>query len=224
MASSAVAAERGAADSTSRYWLFQVLRAVPAAVAAGVITFSLDHSAPLGLSVFGGFAVLTGLLTLAFVPRALKNDLGARLNFIVSGVVSAVAGVAALVFAGMGSAAVPGLFLIVIVWALLTGVLELYSGFRVRGRSPYARDWMTLGGATVLLAVAYLLVPPGLNQQFEGPDGVVRSLTASIVTVGIFGAYAAIAAVLLLIGGFSLKWGTDDARRASTTGITESQS
>jgi uncharacterized membrane protein HdeD (DUF308 family) len=204
--------------------VFQVLRAIPAVIAAGIITFSLDHSAPLGLTVFGGFALLTGVLTLILVPRTLATDRGARLNFLVSGVVGILAGAAALLFAGAGSAAVPALFLIVIVWALLTGVLELYSGLRVRGRSPFARDWMTIGGLTVLLAVAYLLVPPGMNQQFEGPDGVVRSLTASIVTVGFFGAYAAILAVLLLIGGFSLKWGTDDARRASTTGTTESQS
>ncbi|GGE94128.1 DUF308 domain-containing protein [Mycetocola zhadangensis] len=224
MASSAVAAPSGAVDSTSRFWLFQVLRAVPAAIAAVVITFSVDHSAPLGLTVFGGFALLSGLLALVLVPRTLKDDRGARLNFLISGVVSILAGIAALAFAGAGSAAVPALFLTVIVWALLTGVLELYSGFRVRGRSPYARDWMTIGGATVLLAVAYLLVPPGLNQQFEGPDGVVRSLTASIVTVGIFGAYAAIVAVLLIIGGFSLKWGTDARPTASPTGTTESQS
>jgi uncharacterized membrane protein HdeD (DUF308 family) len=224
LASSAVAAPRSAVDSTSRYWLFQVLRAVPAAIAAVVITFNSDHSAPLGLTVFGGFALLTGLLTLTMVPRTLASDRGALLNFVVSGVVSILAGIAALVFANAGTASVPALFLTVIVWALLTGVLELYSGFRVRSRSPFARDWMTLGGVTVLLALAYLLVPPELNQQFEGPDGVARSLTSSIVTVGIFGAYAAIVAVLSLIGGLSLKWGTDDARRASTPGTTEFQS
>lgn len=224
MASSAAAAPRGTVDSTSRYWVFQLLRAVPAAIAAGVITFSLDHSAPLGLTVFGAFAVLTGLLAVVFVPRTLADDRVSRLNFLVSGVVSLLAGAAALVFVGTGTAAVPALFITVIVWALLTGVLELYSGFRVRGRSPFARDWMTVGGATVLLGIVFLLVPPGLDQHYTGPDGVDRSLTASIVTVGVFGAYAAIIAVLLIIGGFSLKWGTDDARRSSTTGTTESQS
>ncbi|MCP2031265.1 uncharacterized membrane protein HdeD (DUF308 family) [Okibacterium sp. HSC-33S16] len=224
MASSAVAAPRSAVESTSRYWLFQVLRAVPAAIAAAVITFNSDHSASLGLTVFGGFAIFTGLLTLGLVPRALASDRGARLNFLISGVVSVLAGIVGLIFANAGTAAVPALFTTVIAWALITGALELYSGFRVRGRSPFARDWMTLGGATVLLAVAYLVVPPELNQQFEGPDGVARSLTSSIVTVGIFGAYAAIVAVLSLIGGFSLKWGTDDARRASTSGSSESQS
>lgn len=224
MASSAAAAPRGAVDSTSRYWIFQLFRAVPAAVAASVITFSVDHSAPLGLTVFGAFAVLTGLLAVIFVPRTLADDRVSRLNFLVSGIVSLLAGAGALVLAGTGRSALPGLFITVIVWALLTGVLELYSGFRVRGRSPFARDWLTIGGATLLLAIVFLLVPPGLDQHYMGPDGVDRSLTASIVTVGIFGAYAAIVAVLLIIGGFSLKWGTDDARRSSTSGTTESQS
>lgn len=197
---------------------------MPAAIAAGVITFSVDHSAPLGLTVFGAFAVVTGLLAVIFVPRTLADDRGSRLNFLLSGVVSLLAGVAALFLAATGTSALPGLFITVIVWALLTGVLELYSGFRLRGRSPFARDWMTIGGATVLLGVVYLLVPPGLDQHYTGPDGIDRSLTASIVTVGIFGAYAAIVAVLLIIGGLSLKWGTDGAGRSSTTGTTESQS
>ena len=223
MASSAAAASRGTADSTSRYWVFQLLRAIPAAIAAGVITFSLDHSAPLGLTVFGGFAILTGIVAVLLVPRTLANDRVSRLNFLLSGIISLLAGVAALAFAGTGTSARPALFLTVIVWALLTGVLELYSGFRVRGRSPFARDWMTIGGATVLLGIVFLLVPPGLDQHYAGPDGIDRSLTASIVTVGVFGAYAAVVAVLLIIGGFSLKWGTDDARRSSTS-TTESQS
>ena len=64
--------------------------------------------------------------------------------------------------------------------------------------------------------------PQSLDQHFTGPDGVDRSLTASIVSVGTFGAYAAIVAVLLVIGGFSLKWGTDPSGRV--TPETESHS
>ncbi|MET1051911.1 MAG: hypothetical protein ABWX65_04655 [Mycetocola sp.] len=210
MATSVAAATGGAVNSRSRYWLVPVARAAVAAVAGVVITFSGDHSPWLGLSVFGGFAVLTALVEIILGSVRLSSDRVSRGTFLVQAIVTLLAGVVALVLAP--SSGLPAFFAIVLIWALLTGALELYSGFRLRGRSPLARDWTTIGGLTVLLAVAFLLVPPGLDQQFTGPDGIERSLTASVVTVGIFGAYAAIAAVLLVIGGLSLKWGTDAAR------------
>ena len=220
MATPVAAAPGGAVNSRSRYWLVPVARAAVAAVAAVVITFSGDHSPWLGLSVFGGFAVLTALVEVVLGYGPLASDRVARRILVAQAVVTVLAGAVALALAA--TSGLPAFYAIVIVWALLTGALELYSGFRLRGRSPLARDWMTIGGLTLLLAVAFLLVPPGLDQQFTGPDGVDRSLTASVVTVGIFGAYAAIVAVLLVIGGFSLKWGTDE--RGRVTAETESQS
>lgn len=209
----------GAGQARSRYWLVPVTRAAVAAVAAIVITFSQDHSASLGLTIFGAFAVLTGLALLAGT-RSLAEDRVAQRTFAAQAFLTIAAGTVSLVAAASGS--LPAFFAIVLAWALLTGALELYNGFRLRGRSPLARDWTTTGLVTVLLAVAFLVVPQDLNQQFSGPDGVERSLTASIVTVGIFGAYAAIVAVLLVIGGFSLKWGADSSGRV--TSKTESPS
>ncbi len=40
----------------------QLARALFAALAAVMVTFSSDHSAPLGLGVFSGFALATGLV------------------------------------------------------------------------------------------------------------------------------------------------------------------
>lgn len=219
MATPVAAAPAGAVQTNSRYWLVPVARAAVAAVAAFVITFSQDHSASLGLTVFGGFAVLTALALLAG-SSSLGADRVAQHTFVAQALLTLAAGVVSLAMAA--SRSLPAFFAIVLTWALLTGALELYNGFRLRGRSPLSRDWVTVGLATVLLAVAFLVVPQGLDQQFTGPDGVERSLTASIVTVGIFGAYAAIVAVLLVIGGFSLKWGTDPSGRV--TPETESHS
>lgn len=213
MATPVAAAPGGAVIPRSRYWPVPVARAAVAAVAAVVITFNGNHSPWLGLSVFGGFAVLTALVLILLGSRPLAADRVSQRTFVAQAVVTLLAGVVSLALAP--TAGLPAFYAIVILWALLAGALELYSGFRLRGRSPFARDWMTVGGLTVLLAVAFLLVPPGFDQQFTGPDGIDRSLTASIVTVGIFGAYAAIVAVLLVIGGFSLKWGADESGRVS---------
>jgi hypothetical protein len=67
-----------------------------------------------------------------------------------------------------------------------------------------------------------VLVPGGLDQHFVGPDGVERSLTSAVVTVGMFGAYAAVLGVYLLIGGLSLKWGASADRRTEATPVESS--
>ncbi|WIB36300.1 hypothetical protein [Curtobacterium sp. MCJR17_043] len=48
------------AAQRARYWPVPVLRAVPAAVIAMVITFSPNHSAGFGLVLFGVFALVDG--------------------------------------------------------------------------------------------------------------------------------------------------------------------
>jgi hypothetical protein len=105
-------------------------------------------------------------------------------------------------------------FVIVISWALLTGIVEAITGARgrrtVRGvartdavRSE-SRDALTIGLLTVALGVGLLLVPTqyALPYTIDEADATF-TLTGIIIGVGIFGAYTAIVAVYLAIAGFS---------------------
>jgi hypothetical protein len=56
-----------------------------------------------------------------------------------------------------------------------------------------------------------LLVPADFTQVFTGPDDVERELTASVIVVGLIGAYWAIVGLFLVIAGLSLKWAVHDA-------------
>ena len=167
-----------------RYWIAALLRAAVALAAAAIITFSSNHSAPLGLDVFGGFAIITGIVggvgAFAIVDRVVRGI------SIAQGVFGVVAGVFALALNGSGLGV---LLYTVSVWAALTGFAELYCGIRVRGRALISRDWLIAGGLTVILAIVYLLIPAD-----------------SVLAVGLFGAYAAVIGVYLGIGAFSLKW------------------
>jgi uncharacterized membrane protein HdeD (DUF308 family) len=185
-----------------RYWPWVLLRALPVIVVAVVITFSQDHSARLGFVMFGVLALTGGVAVVAGALRALQPGV-ARWCFVVQGVVGVVLGAIALF---SGSAGLPFLVFLVGAFAVLTGFLELYSGLRARGRSDSARDWLFAGALTVVLGIVALVVPPDYNQLFTGPDGVERALTASIILVGVLGAYAAILGVYLVIAGLSLKW------------------
>ena len=70
----------------------QLLRALFAAVAALMITFSSDHSAAVGLAVFRGFALVTALVHILAAWLVLPS--GSRWSAILLAVVSAIAGMA----------------------------------------------------------------------------------------------------------------------------------
>ncbi|GAB3136514.1 hypothetical protein [Marisediminicola antarctica] len=198
----------------SAYWPLPIARAVPAAVLAGIITFSADHSATLGLISFGGFALVTGVLLAVLAWRRL-GGMAVRPYLLAQGIVSIALGALALAL----PRGVPSLFLVVTVWAALTGALELYSGLRARRRHVASGDLLTVGAITAAAAIVFVLIPPEFAQQFTGPDGVERKLDSAVVAVGLLGAYAAIIAVFLVIAGLSAKWGTQKAAPAASDAV-----
>lgn len=217
MARSAVAE-----PTSSRYWIALVVRAVLALVIAAVVTFSADHSPEFGLTVFALFALPSGIATALLARRAEAashvDALSIRL-IMISGALTAVAGIIALIVRTNGTSA---LMWLIVLWAAITGATEFVAGLRARKTLAAAREWLAAGAFGLILAIAVLLVPGGLDQHFVGPDGVERSLTSAVVTVGMFGAYAAVLGVYLLIGGLSLKWGASADRRTEATPVESS--
>lgn len=177
----------------------QLVRALFAAAAAVMITFSPDHSAAVGLSVFSGFAFVTAFVLALAAGLVLPS--GQRWSYIQM----AAAGVLAGMATGIPAWRTDDLFFVVVIaWAALTGFIELLSGIRARRtHDPIARDSITIGALTLLLAVLLLLVPPGLSQAYSIEGAGDFWLTGIIVGVGLFGGYAAILAVFLGIAGLS---------------------
>ena len=177
----------------SAYWTVPSGRAIIAVIAAAIITFNRDHSAEVGLVVFGAYALASGLLLVLAGPRTLTVTTDRSL-FLIHGIVSMVAGGVALGFYAGGH----GFFLFVVsVWGAVTGVLEIYAGIRVRKRALPAKDWLFTGIGTAILALLFLLLPPN-----------------PVVSVGLFGAYLVFLAVFLPIASLSLKWDAPPQRRS----------
>lgn len=180
-------------------WVVPALRAIIALAIGLAITFTSAHSAAFGLVAFGLFAVVTGAVVTAgaFADRSERASRGL---FALQGALTVAAGIAALVLPGGG---VHYLVWVMSAWAVVAGALELVSGIRGRRRAPMARDWMILGALTLIVAVALLIVPPDYSQTLGGIEQIKGQLTASVVLVGIFGAWAIIAGVLLGISAVS---------------------
>ena len=206
----------GPTSGTARaYWPVPLVRAVAAAVAALVTTFSLDHSSVLGLLVFGVFALAGGVIGGVFGASRLGDDRASRSLFLAQAAVSGVAAIVALALS-FAAPTPPAYVYLVVAWAVVTGLLELVAGVLGRARSVLARDWTTVGAITVLLGIAFLAVPPDFTTNFTGAQGVSGTMTTSIMAVGLFGAYAAIIAAYLAIGAFTLKG--ERPKRSATHG------
>ena len=184
-----------------RYWAYLVARAVPVAAIAVFITFSADHSVGVGWLSLVVLCSLAGVVVLVGSARMTSGR--PRLPLLLQGGVLVVGAVlaAVLLSASLGAltAVLAGVF-------VASGALELVAGLRSRGLSPVARDWIFLGALSVAFGIAVVLIPVDYSQVITVPGKDVPNLTASVVVVGALGAYAAIAAVYLVIAGLSLKW------------------
>ncbi|MFV0374808.1 acyl-CoA synthetase [Microbacterium sp.] len=192
----------------------QLARALFAALAAAMITFSADHSAAVGLSVFSGFAIATGLVFL--LSAWLVHPAGRRTPGILLGILCLVAGMAS----GLPPLRSATLFFaVVITWALASGTAELVSGIVARRRGDTeARDAILIGAITIALGVALLIVNPAYSLEYFIHDaGQWFTLTGTTIGVGLFGGYAAVVAVFLAIAGLSPRRQTAD-RTTATAG------
>ncbi|MGN6327132.1 DUF308 domain-containing protein [Pseudolysinimonas sp.] len=188
-------------------WTLTAVRAALVLVLGLAITFTGGHSAGFGLVAFGLFGLVSGAVLLAGAVLALGRAV--RGPFVVQAVVTLVAGLAALVAVASAPAERDVIVLVGIVSAfgLVTGALELVTGVRARGRDRGARDWILVGALTVLLGVAFLVVPPGYRQSLGGIQNISGTLTASVVLVGLLGAWGIVVGVLQAISAVSLRGG-----------------
>ena len=193
-------------------WYLPLLRAVPALILAVVITFTPDHSSPLGLIALGAYGLVAGAVVAWGGVRSRGVERGV---LVAQGGLLAVAGIIALVFIGGG---LPFLIFLLSSVAAITGFLELYLGLR---GGALRRDRLFVGAVTALLAIGVLIVPPGFEQATAGVDGPTGVLTASTIVVGALGAYLAVIGVYLVIAGLSMKWAVAPSTAASPAAISD---
>jgi hypothetical protein len=178
----------------------QLARALFAAMAALMITFSADHSAPVGLAVFSGWSIATALVLL--LSAWLVFGSGRRALPVVLGVVTGLAGM----IGGLpGLRTTTTFFAVVIAWAIVAGIVELAAGILLRRRGDEnARDAVLIGALTLVLAAGLLLVNPAYSLDYVIADADrTFTLTGITIGVGLLGGYAAVVAVFLGIAGFS---------------------
>ena len=180
----------------------QIARALFAAIAAIMITFSADHSAQVGLAVFSGWAIATALVVGAGAVLAYPRE--RRAGMLLLAIVTLVAGM----IGGLPAVRSTTLyFILVIAWSIVSGIVELVIAIRQRRRagagSEDARDAILIGSFTLALGLGLLLVNPAYSLEYAITGAGEFTLTGITIGVGLYGGYAAIVAVFLGIAGFS---------------------
>ncbi len=164
------------------------------AIVFGMVALFLPGATMLSLViVFAVYAFADGVFGIVSAVRAVQA--GQRWGVLVfEGLVNIAVAVIAVMWPGI---TVVAFVLLVAVWAILTGALELAAAFRLGTQD--GRWWLVVGGLVSLVYGALLVVAP---------------LIGAVVLTWWLGAYALVFGVALVVLAFKLKARLDKHRRA----------
>jgi uncharacterized membrane protein HdeD (DUF308 family) len=157
-------------SKTGTIW---ILRGV-ASVVFGVFTLLRPGASVAALVlIFGAYALVDGAFLLGF---AFRHD-GPKAHYLVSGLLSLIAGAVTLLFPGLSAVA---LYFLIGVWAVSTGVAELALAFFLRASSLHVGALVFAGVLSVLCGVALLALPAA------GVLALLSLITAYAIVNGVF--------------------------------------
>ena len=138
-------------------WWLLLLRGV-AAVIFGVLAFYWPGLTLITLTLlWGAYAFADGIIAIWAALNASGGDAGPRWWLGLSGVVGILAGIVAFAYTGMTALV---LLMVIAVWAILIGVLQLYAAIQL-WRVIDNAWWLILSGLLAIAFGAVLIAWPG---------------------------------------------------------------
>jgi uncharacterized membrane protein HdeD (DUF308 family) len=138
------------------WWLFLV-RGI-AAIAFGILALIWPGITLVTLVFFfGAYALVDGISNIIAAVRGDPGTRGHGWTVAILGAISVVAGVIAFVYPGITALA---LLYVIAAWALVAGVMEIYTAYRLR-REITNEWWMALGGVASIVFGILLIAFPG---------------------------------------------------------------
>ena len=157
-------------SKTGAIW---ILRGI-ASVIFGVLTLLRPGASIAALVlIYGAYALVDGAFLLGF---AIRHD-GPKAHYVISGLLSLVAGGLTLLFPGLSAVA---LYLLIGAWAVSTGAAELALAFFMRTSNMRVGALVFAGVLSVLCGVALLALPAA------GVLALLSFITAYAIVNGVF--------------------------------------
>lgn len=160
----------------SRWWWTFILRGL-LAIAFGILAFVAPvWGLAILVALFGAWALIDGVTIVWTGIRTRSVDRNWWLE-ILEGLVSIVAGLIAFVLPGFAAEV---LVILIAVWAIVTGVFQIWAAIRLRERIR-GEFWLGLAGvASILFGVVLLVFPAG------GALALVWLIGSGAIAVGVF--------------------------------------
>ena len=138
-------------------WWLLLLRGL-AAIAFGVIAFFWPGITLVALTyLWGAYALVDGVVAIWAAFSASGDDAGPRWWLGLSGIVSILASIVAFVYPGLTALV---LLVVIAVWAIIIGVLQLYAAMQLR-KVINNEWWLILSGLLSIAFGAVLIAWPG---------------------------------------------------------------
>ncbi len=170
---------------TSHWWVFLIRGLV--SILFGVAAFAYPGiTAAVFVFLFAGYVTADGILTLVAAVRFSHPESGRWWWMIVQGVLGIAIGVVTVLYPSVTAFA---LGILVAVWAIATGLLEIAAAWRLRKDIPNEIFLIVIGVLSVLVGL-YLSVFP---------------VIALLSLVYVIGFYAILAGILLIALAFRLR-------------------
>jgi uncharacterized membrane protein HdeD (DUF308 family) len=168
-----------------KIWIFAVIRGVLAIIFGLVALFAPIATAIALAIVIGVFAIVTGVFDIIEAIR--HRGSSSMVLRIVLGAVSILFGILVLVWPGISLAI---LVIMVGVWAIITGILQIMSSVRHRAVPDSGWVWGIIGGALSILFGVVVLIWPG---------------TGLVAIIWIIGIWAVVWGIILIVLGVKLR-------------------
>ncbi len=157
----------------AKNWWLVALRGV-AAILFGLLAILFPGLAlQTFVLLFAAYALVDGVATIIAAVR--HRDQPNWWVHLLEGIVSVIAGILAVIFPGLTALV---LLYIIALWAIVTGVLEIWAAIQLR-KEIEGEFWMGLSGALSILFGVILILAPG--------TGILAVLTIVAVYAIVFG-------------------------------------
>ncbi|WP_084958945.1 HdeD family acid-resistance protein [Thermoactinospora rubra] len=167
----------------ARNWWMLLIRGI-AAIIFGILAIVWPGITLLALVwLFGAYAVVDGVFA---IGAAFRHSSRSKVWLLVTGVLSVLAGIIALVWPGITALV---LLYVIAFWAVFTGVTEIVAGIRLR--KEIENEWMLIVGGALSVILGILLV--------------AMPASGALALVVLIGAFALVYGVALTILSFRVR-------------------
>jgi uncharacterized membrane protein HdeD (DUF308 family) len=177
--------DRAETIGLARWWWTFILRGVLAILFGMLAFFAPSYGIAILVGLFAAWAIIDGVGNLIAGIRTREQDRSWWLE-VLEGLVSIAAGVIAILLPEFAARV---LVIMIAVWAILTGVIEIVMAVRLR-RVIEGEAWMALSGIASILFGALLVLFPG---------------TGALSLAWLIGAFAIAFGIFLMILGWRLR-------------------